>query len=254
MMKRLALLCVFCASSAAVAQEAPPEGSGSDIVSLDRRFDLRAEVASDNGEDEQTLTLRYDRRFKVNNTWIANLRFDLPFKRTDQDNGTIDFGRGDFLFQATFGRKFSNGEGLSFGSQIILPTGVQQQEGRGKWRMRPIVAYRWPAPTVTPDSFFQLLVRYDGSFAGGEDRRDTREIQVSPNLEIALPGKTYVSIFPSADIRYDFVNDELFVPVDLEVGKEWGRIVASVEGAAGIVKDDHRPYDWKVETRLGYRF
>lgn len=247
-------LCALAAPAAAWAEESESTASGDDIVQLVRRVDLRTEVGSDSGEDEQTVTLRFDNRFMLGGNWRANLRADLPFKRTEQEDGSSDFGRGDVLFQVIFAKKLSNGDGFGFGTQVILPTGVQQSEGRGKWRIRPMVGYRWGAPSITPDSFFQLMVRYDGSLGGGKDRRDTSEIQVSPNLEIALPHKTYVSIMPSADVRYDFINHELFVPVDVEVGKEWGRIVGSLEGAAGIIKDDHRPYDWRVEARLGYRF
>jgi hypothetical protein len=67
-------------------------------------------------------------------------------------------------------------------------------------------------------------------------------------------GRCLVSIFPSTDIRYNFIRDEFFLPLNLEVGKSWGPVVASLEGGVGIIHGDHPPYDWKLEARLGFRF
>ena len=54
--------------------------------------------------------------------------------------------------------------------------------------------------------------------------------------------------------RYNFVRHELFVPANLEIGKSWGRLVASLEGAVGVIKGDDPIYKWKFEGRLGNRF
>lgn len=239
-----------------LAQEPLPElaGSGEDLVQLTRRVDLRLERVADGDSDELTLTLRLDHRVPLGEMWQLNLRADAPFTRVNKGDEPTESGRGDMLVQAVLARRFSSGEGIGFGAQVIFPTGVEHEERRGNWRLRPVIGYRWPARRITEESFFQLLIRYEGSFAGSEDRPDTREIQVSPNLEIALPHRFYVSLFPSADFRYDFVHDELFVPVNMEIGKEWGRLVWSVEGASGVIRGDHAPYDWRIETRLGLRF
>jgi hypothetical protein len=87
-----------------------------------------------------------------------------------------------------------------------------------------------------------------------DERSKVRELQVSPNLEIALPANTYLSFFPSADIRYNFVRNEAFLPVDIEIGTEWRDLVFSIEAAKAVVKADHPPYGWRVETRIGLRF
>lgn len=247
----LAALAALAAPLAAQDEKAKPTGSGEDLVDLTRRIDLRVEVAGAEDEEEWTYTLRHDHRVKLGDGWQANLRVDLPFKSLPDEAGGRDFGGGDMLLNAGFVRRLENGEGFGFGAQLIVPTG---ELGREQWRLRPGAGYRWPAHSISEHSFFQLQVRYDFSFAGDDDRPDTRELQFSPTLEIGLPDKAYVSIYPSTDMRYDFERDEVFIPFDVEVGKEWGAWVASVEGSVGLVTEEHAPYDWKVEARLGRNF
>lgn len=244
--------------AAALAQDGglstEASGSGVDLLDISRRIDLRVEVSETDEVKEYVYTLRHDYKIKFDDGWQLTLRADLPFKDVPDPSGEYDLGAGDMLLHVGVVRRLAGEQGFGVGAQVIAPTAKDDAHGRGKWRMRPIVGYRWPVKAITPGSFFQLQARYDFSFAGDDSRRETRELQVSPNLEIALPESFYVSIFPSTDFRYDFTRDELFVPADIEVGKEWGRMVWSLEAAAGIIKEDHPLYDWKVETRLGWRF
>lgn len=255
---RLLALSLTCASGLANAQEVEDDAptSGRDITRPLQRFDLRAEYADEGDEDATTFTLRHDRPVDLGDGWKANLRFDLPFKLVNGEGpgeGSA-FGFSDALLQAIFVRETGEDEGFGFGTQVIMPTAGGEQFGRGQWRLRPTVGYRWGTPSISRGSYFQTIVRYDFSIASEEGRGETRELQFAPNLEIELPGEAYVSIFPSTDIRYDFRTDELFVPVNLEVGKQWGRVVASLEGGAAVISGDEAPYDWKLEARLGYRF
>lgn len=249
------------AASAAIAQEAPgaSSASGNDVAQPIQRMDLRGEISSKEDSDEFTTTLRYARPQPIGGGWTVNLRADLPVVRndevtTDNPNGDHHFGLGDVLVQAVFVRHTSETEGLGIGAQLLAPTASEEGLGKGKWRLRPTAGYRWMLPEISEKTFFQLLARYDFSFAGDKARANVSELQFAPNLEFGLPGDAYFSIFPSTDIRYNFERKTFFLPVDLEVGKEWGRFVASVEGAAGIISGNSPPYDWKAEVRIGYRF
>lgn len=262
--------CAFAAALAplpALAQDevlSPPESaesspSGGDLTRPLRRIDLRAGFDEAGDEETFTFTLRHDRPVPLDNGWQANLRIDLPFVFAGQTGpanagaGT-EAGLGEVLLHAALTRRVNEAEGFGFGAQLIMPTASSDQLGRGQWRLRPIIGYRWFVPEITEGSFFQFAARYDVSIAGDGSRADTSELQLSPNLEIALPGRSYLSIFPSYDVRYNFVRDEFFVPLNLEVGKEWNRIVFSLEGAVGVIKGDRPPYDWKMEARVGFRF
>lgn len=249
---------------AAMAQEAPAPteeapASGGDIVRQTHRIDLRIEANGQDGDGELTTTLRYTNPIPIGGGWQVNFRADLPFVASDEVSdenplGETELGFGDILVQAVFARHVGERDGFGIGAQLIVPTASGEAFGKGKWRLRPTAGYRWGVPSISEDSFFQLLARYDFSFAGDDDRSNVSELQFAPNLEIALPGDAYVSIFPSTDIRYNFVRDEFFLPLNLEVGKSWGRIVASLEGGVGVISGDNPPYDWKLEFRLGFRF
>jgi hypothetical protein len=248
----IALAWIACGAEVAQAQMPPATeapASGGDITRPLQRFDLRTEVAGGDGEQDLTVTLRHDRPVTLGDGWQANLRMDLPVKFAEDQSGL-----GDMLVQAIFVRQVDERRGFGFGAQVILPTASEEALGRGQWRLRPTAGYRWSLPEISPETFFQVVARFDFSFAGNDDTPDTRELQFAPNLEIGLPGDAYLSIFPSTDIRYDFENDEFFLPLNLEVGKEWDRIVVSLEGGVGVISGDNAPYDWKLEGRVGLRF
>ncbi|HUD28029.1 MAG TPA: hypothetical protein VMQ93_04095, partial [Novosphingobium sp.] len=226
-----------------------------DITRPLQRFDLRVEYADEGDEDSTTFTIRHERPVELGDGWRANLRFDLPFKLVNEEapGEASDFGFGDVLLQAIFARR-TGANGFGIGTQVIVPTAGGEKFGRGQWRLRPTAGYRWGTPSISKGSYFQALVRYDFSIASKEGRGETRELQFSPTLEIELPEESYVTIFPSTDIRYNFRTDAFFLPVNLEVGKQWGRVVASLEGGAAVISGDGAPYDWKLEARVGYRF
>jgi len=232
---------------------------GGDVVRPVQRVELHIEPTGTDDEEEATFTFRYQRPQPLGGGWQVNLRADLPFAlnskvTADNQAGDRDIGLGDVLLQAVFARHTSETEGFGIGTQFILPTAREEGFGKGKWRLRPTAGYRWSIPSISKETFFQTVVRYDFSFAGDPDRANVSELQFSPNLEIALPGKAYVSLFPSTDIRYNFIHDELFIPLNMEVGKQWGSLVTSLEGGVGLTNGEHRPYDWKLDARIGIRF
>ena len=234
--------------------------SGADITRPTHRIDLRAELESDDGERTRKLTLRYAHPVFLENRWRVNLQVDLPFasrslsgQAADEDAQTR--GDGDVILQAILARETDGSRAFGFGTQLILPTASQEASGKGKWRLRPAVGYRWSLPGSSGRSFFQLLVRYDFSFAGDKSRPRVSELQFSPNLELGLSRSAYVSIFSSPDIRYNFVTDELFVPINVEFGKSIGRrLIVSLELGKSVIGGEHQPYDWKAEGRVGFRF
>lgn len=250
----LALVQAPALGQEAALPAAQPAGSGGDITRPANRADLRTEFNQKDGDEETTVTLRYSRPQPIGGGWQVNLRADLPLVgNSDDPDGERRFELGDMLFHAVFARHVSETEGFGIGTQLIVPS-ASDDSGKGKWQLRPTAGYRWSLPRISKESFFQLVARYDFSFAGDPNRDDVSELQFAPNLEIGLPGKAYVSLFPSTDFRYNFIRHEFFAPVNLELGKQFGRIVTSIEGAVGVIEGDHPPYDWKVEARVGLSF
>jgi len=251
------LLIVPAAASAQAMDPAfYPSPSGQDLLRPTHRIDLRTEYASSPNEKAVAWTVRYDHPIRLTSRSQLNFRLDMPLVHSavEESGATAhQSGLGDMLVQAIYVQRLTDTQGFGFGAQLILPTARKDTLGKGKWRLRPTAGYRWSV-NLTPGSFFQLTARYDFSFAGKDSRKNVRELQFAPNLEIELPGEAYVSIFPSTDMRYNFVKNRFFLPANLEIGKSWGRVVGSVEGAAALINGDEGPYKWKLEGRVGFRF
>ncbi|NYT42256.1 hypothetical protein HZY97_15900 [Sphingomonas sp. R-74633] len=256
---RLFALAALALPALAHAQEQEEEASpsGRDITRPVLTLDLRTEVAREDDQDKLTVTLRHDHPVDLGGGWRVNLRVDLPVKIVDAeeeaDTGTT-IGLSNVLFQAIFIRELGEDQGFGFGTQVKLPSASDSRFGSTQWQLLPTAGYRWPAHGISKESFFQILTRYRFSLADGSGRATASELQFSPNLEIGLPGKAYFSIFPSTDIRYDFKTKSFFLPLNLEVGKKWGRLVTSLEGGVGLIEGNAAPYQWKVEARIGLRF
>ena len=264
---RSAKLAALAATSAVVgwsparAQDAPTEGplnSGVDITQQFRRIDLRLEQNSVDEKDTTRFTVRFEDPVDLGGGWRANLRVDFPFASVDEDptTGTIErkTGYADMVVQALFIHRTAHLRGFGVGAQLLIPTATDPVLGTGKWRLRPTISRRLPLPGVSDRSFFQLTVRHEFSFAGDDDRPKISQLQVAPTFEFGLPGNAYISLFPTPDFRYNFITDELFVPIEIEAGKSWKRTIVSLNVAAGVIKHDFVPYDWKVEGRIGFRF
>ncbi|MFC0202847.1 transporter [Novosphingobium soli] len=243
------------ASGRAQSQEADQGSvSGLDITRPLRRIELRTEVADEEDGRTATFTLRHDRPQVIATDWRLNLRVEIPLVIDKSRAEGSRAGLGDVRMQAVVVHDGGTGKAWGVGLQVRAPTG-DTPLGRGQWQILPMAGYRWSLDELPEGSFLQFVARYRASFGGGRDRTNVSELQLSPNLEIGLPHDMYLSIFPSNDIRYDFRRDGLFVPVDVEVGKEWGRTILSVEAATKVISThDVAPYDWKIEVRLGYRF
>jgi hypothetical protein len=229
--------------------------SGDDLLQRLSRISLRTEVASEHGEKTRTITLRIDRPILINDRWRLKLRADLPFRSVEKDHrdwSGLTFG--DALLSAVFVRRLDDGQAFGIGSQLIIPTAKKEVQGRQQWRLRPTASYRWPVHAISEGTYFKLEARFDMSITGGSSEEKTRELQLAPNLEIDLPGRSYLSIFPNPDIQYDFVRNELFVPIDVEIGKQFGHVLISIEVAKALVKGNNAPYDWRVEPHVGLKF
>lgn len=237
------------------AQEAETGSiSGVDITRPLQRLELHTEFSEEGEEDKTTFTLRYDHPQRIGKDWRLNMRVEVPLLIVDSPEEGSETGIGDLQFQTVLVHDSGGDRAWGLGLQVRAPTG-NERLGRGQWQFLPMAGHRWKLESLAPDSFFQFVARYRFSVGDDSERPNISELQMSPNLEVGLAKHTYISFFPSNDIRYNFRNDKLFVPVDIEVGKEWGRYIFSVEGAASVISSQqYEPYKWRVELRIGHRF
>jgi hypothetical protein len=198
----------------------------------------------------ETLNLRYDHAFNLASGWILATRTDLPLlaKNAISDsnlNGDYVRGIGDADVQAALIHGINQRWAFGFGMRLTAPTG-DDVLGSGKWQVMPIVGARLALPEF----------RYDVSVAGDPTRKNISNLQFAPMLNIALPDRWFVTLFPSPDIRINYGDPitgqtgRWFVPFDFRFGKKFTENIAlSLEFGVPIVKD-YPVYDFKTQLRL----
>jgi hypothetical protein len=77
-----------------------------------------------------------------------------------------------------------------------------------------------------PDTYFVPVIRYALSVAGDPTRRNIRQAQISPKLNIGLSERWFITLYPSYDVRINYgpavpgQTGRLFLPFDVAVGRE----------------------------------
>lgn len=249
------------------APASEPVNTGQDVTNPVQRIDLRANftipgASGGSAGDLRTYSFvaRYDRPIILGDGWKVGLRFDVPFvfnnvPSPDNPAGEGRVGYGDTLAQALLIKSIDERQAFGFGTQIIAPTAAEDQFGSGRWRLVPTVGYRYALPEISPGSFFAAALRYDFDIAGSGDRKHISNLQFAPTLNIALPNTSFLTFWPATDIRYDFTENSLFVPFDVQIGKVWnGSVVTSLEVGFPIYKGSDPLYDFKTEARIGFFF
>jgi len=75
--------------------------------------------------------------------------------------------------------------------------------------------------------------------------------------EVATPTalSRSVAIFPSTDIRYNFMTHEGFVPFDIEIAKQWTNgFLTGIEVDVPFFETANPLYKFKIEGHLAFSF
>lgn len=87
-------------------------------------------------------------------------------------------------------------------------------------------------------------MRCDVSVAGDPTKKNISNLQIAPMLNISLPDRRFVTLFPNPDIRINYGDSitgqtgRWFVPFDICVGKKFtDNIALSLEVGVPILKD-----------------
>jgi hypothetical protein len=242
------------------SQAAEEVNTGQDPTKPLARLDIRLKYQDLPGGNSAVVpTLRLDVPFALGNGgWKLGTRFDLPFAINDvpsPDNPDGDWhaGTSDALAQFLFITPPQGRWQFAFGTQVLFPTGSEDQMGTGKWQLAPTVAGIYALPEISKGSFAGLLVKDQFSVAGDEDRRDIHDLVIQPLFNINLPDAWFLTLAP--EIRVNLEDDgDAFVPFNVQVGKMISpKSVMSLEFKAPLV-DDYKQYDFEVEFRVGFFF
>jgi hypothetical protein len=250
------------------------EDSGADFVRPQNLFQLMyqfqtapgsgAEKGTKNEVTTDKANIRVDRRIDFAPQWSLALRADLPIlAKNPVSSGNPDgdylYGVGDADIQAAFVNNFNERWGAGFGARLVAPTGGSTF-GSGKWQIVPGGAVRYSLPELGPGSYLEPLVRYDLSVAGDSARRNISNVQFAPTLNLGLPNRWFVTMYPSADIRVNFGDPvvgqtgRLFLPFDARIGRKLSdNLVMSVEIGVPIIKD-YPVYNFKTQVRLNLTY
>jgi len=250
--------------SAAAQPDAPAAetevNTGQDPTKPLTRLDLRLKYQNLPGGNNAVIpTARLDVPVPIGDTgWTLGTRFDLPFVASDvpspdNTNGDWHVGLGDALFQALAITPPQGRWQFAFGSQLLFPTGSEDQMGTGKWQLAPIAAGVYAIPEISKGSFAALLVKEQFSFAGDDSRRSINDLVIQPILNINLPDLWFLNFAP--EMRFDMNDDgKAFIPLSAMVGKMiTPKTVLSIEAKVPLV-NDYQQYDFELEFRIGFFF
>ena len=243
------------------ATDAEAVTDGEDPTRPLTRFDFRYEYEALSGNrDEHIFTPRVDHRLVLGHGWQLASRLDMPFVYTDvssadNPNGAWTLGTGDLLVQGLMVKHFDQWHAAALGARFEFPTASQDQFGTGRYQLEPTVAYRYSLHDFSPGSFVAGLIRYAFDYAGDAGRPHISVLQLQPQVNINLPQSWFVTLYPSPDIRINFLDhDKLFLPLDVMVGKlVTPTLITALEVSAPIVKD-YDLYNFKLEVRIGVFF
>ena len=255
-------------------QGAAQDNTGQDFTSPENLFQLRYQYKTTPGTGSvkgtirtvttDTLYMRSDFTYDLGSPWNVVFRTDLPVVAkdpisSDHPSGDYLYGLGDAAFQAALIEQINQQWAAGGGLRIIAPTGPDNITS-GKWQMMPIVGARTMLPELGDGSYFEPLVRYDLSFAGDPTKKNISNLQIDPMLNISLPDRWFLMLYPSADIRVNYGDPvtgqtgRLFLPFDFSVGRSLTKnFTVSLEVGVPIIKD-YPVYDFKTTTRLNMKF
>ena len=223
-----------------------------------------APLATTTSVDAQALLLRGGGAVALSGGWkfgwLSEIALiDETISTSTPPNSIGEFGIGDTAFQGVLSRPINERWGYGFGARLVAPT-AEDSLGTGRWQIMPGFGIRYSFLEFGDDSYFVPKLRYAVSFGGDPSRRNRNEPQIAPTLNIGLPDRWFVTLYPSYDIRINYGDavsgqtGRLFLPFDAAIGRKvTDKAVIMWEIAAPIVKD-YPVYNFKTELRLTIDF
>ncbi len=253
------------AETPAASQDAKQDelNNGKDLTnpvnSFELRFRYQQSMGSDSTTDRERLYLLATSRITLDPEWklslLAQVQGDNKVTVSDKSPTTQDLGFGDTTFQVILARTLSERWAFGFGARVVAPT-AQDDLGPGVWQVMPGFGVRYSLPELGSDSYFVPAMRYDMSVTGTPSSRNISRLEIAPTLNIDMPQRWFLTLYPSYDIRINYGDPisgqtgRLFLPADFAVGREiTNDVVMSLEISVPIIKD-YPVYDFKTQLRL----
>jgi Putative MetA-pathway of phenol degradation len=194
-------------------QENADDYNGEDITRPESKFEARFQGTASGATtrtDRETLLLRLDGAIKLDADWKIGWLAQIPVVQKNTVGQALadsshEFGIGDEAFQGVLSRPLNERWAYGFGARLVAPT-ADDSLGSGKWQIMPGFGVRYSFLEYGSDTYFAPKIRYAISFAGDPSRRNISEPQIAPTLNIGLPSRWFVTLYPSYDIRINYVR------------------------------------------------
>jgi hypothetical protein len=254
--------------SQGTAEESDRTNNGNDITRPQNSFEMRFSDQTSSNDTRETnraaLLLRVNSKITFDAGWRLGLLAQVPLVEettTTFDPLSVDheFGLGDAVFQMLVAHDLNDRWAVGIGARLVART-ADDGLGSGKWQVMPGFGVRYLLLELGSDSYFAPQMRYAISVAGDPTSRKISEPQIAPTLNIDLPGRWFITFYPSYDIRINFGDPKpgqtgrLFLPFDALVGaKLTDTLQISLEASVPIVKA-YPVYNFKTEARVRISF
>jgi hypothetical protein len=248
--------------------ESDTTNNGGDLTRPQNAVEMRFSDQTSSNDTSETnraqMLLRVTSKISITADWRLALLAQVPYvakATTTFDPYDVDheFGLGDAAVQTILAHTINERWAVGVGARLVAPT-ADPGLGSGKWQIMPGFGVRYSLPEYGADSYFVPAMRWAISFAGDPASRKISEPQIAPTLNIDLPGRWFVTFYPSYDIRINFGDPKpgqtgrLFLPFDALVGaKVTDNLEISLEVGVPIVKA-YPVYDFKTEARVRVLF
>jgi hypothetical protein len=250
-----------------VQQPEDPDYNGADFTRPQRSVEFRPEYRTSSGltsdTDRWIEQLRYNAKLDLGGNWKLGYLLQVPIVEKTTTSFTPpsisrDAGLGGSFTQAALMQTINQNWAYGFGARLVAPG--QDMLGSGKWQILPGFGVRYSFLAFGTDTYFVPVVRYAISVAGDPNRRNISEPQIAPTLNVGLPNRWFVTLYPSNDIRINFGDPvsgqtgRLFLPFDAAIGKNvTDKLVVSFEAGVPII-DAYPVYKFKAELRVVLKF
>ncbi len=205
----------------------------------------------------ESVTVRATLPWTLSGGWKASLSAEQPYtwikgvSRTNPYGGRVH-GFGEATLEALFitppGEKWT----WAFGAQWIPPSASHDELGTGRHQLAPTVGARCDMGGWMPGAWCGALLRHAFDAGGYSGYPSISQTIFQPMLNVDLPGAWFFTLAP--EIRYDWENDDWFVPFDFTAGRVFGGNMVARLIYRSAANDDMKLYVNTFEARISCLF
>lgn len=254
----LAVFMILCVSwSLALAQE-PADNTGQDFTRPTGKLELGV-VHMDMIADawSESIVAKASLPCTLEGLWKASISAEQPYTWIKGATRKNPYGRrlkgfSEVVLEGLVIAPPEGGWTWAAGAQWIPPSASRDELGTGRHQLVPTIGARYDLGGWMQGAWCGARLGHAFDVAGYEGYPHISQTVFQPMLNIDLPGSWFLTFSPEA--RYDWKNEEWFIPFDITAGKlaQNGLVVLFTYRSA--INDDMLLYVNTFELRVRYLF